>query len=451
MPRAPSSGFLSHDGFSAELVKLLVSVWSASSTYPHDAPVDNRPRPQPHGLRPIPGEAQMDEIVCANTAFRYWRCPPQVRDLYPRLPNSEDGWRALSQAPFVTDVLKTPIIAVASPGCNHHSGLRSTIRWEGASDAGTTIDTNLGFSVTNPLNTLFTMTRFVSQIDLVLAMYELCGWFSVFEPAPAAEMQLKTAVEENRNSSTQNLFELGEGEDEVPWKRVYARATVKDPENDSQTSKREDGREVTKLKGTSLWMRKPLIELSDLHRFADKVKSQMWGKQFYDAAQQVIGIAASPLEVAGVLLLSRSRRLGGAGFRYVYLNDLTPLSMAAQSIAGQKVCYGDIVIVNPILMKAVIIEIQGEVIHGSGAVLDHDAERMTALQSMGFDVFLVTHDMLNDSKQLDTIVRSVCDRLGIRYKAKTEAMKSAETRLRANVLCNWLEIGISRRQGARTT
>lgn len=98
-------------------------------------------------------------------------------------------------------------------------------------------------------------------------------------------------------------------------------------------------------------------------------------------------------------------------------------------------------IVNPILMKAVIIEIQGEVIHGSGAVLDHDAERMTALQSMGFDVFLVTHDMLNDKKQLDTIVKSVCIRLGIRYKAKSEAMKCAETRLRASVLCNWLEIG----------
>lgn len=442
MPRASSSGFLSHDGFSAELVKLLVSVWSASGTYPHDAPVDNRPRPQPHGLRPLPGEAQMDEIVCANTAFRYWRCPPQVRDLYPRLPNSEEGWRALSQASFVTDVLKTPIIAVASPGCcNHHSGLRSTIRWEGASDVSTTIDTHLGFCVTNPLNTLFTMTRFVSQIDLVLAMYELCGWFSVFEPAPAAEMQLKMAVEENRNSSTQDLFELGEGEDEVPWKRVYARATVKAPDNEGQSNMREDGREVTKLKGTSLWMRKPLIELSDLHRFADKVKSQMWGKQFYDATQQVIGIAASPLEVAGVLLLSRSRRLGGAGFRYVYLNDLTPLSVAAQSIAGQKVCYGDIVIVKPILMKAVIIEIQGEVIHGSGAVLDHDAERMTALQSMGFDVFLVTHDMLNDSKQLDTIIKSVCSRLGIQYKAKSEAMKRAETRLRANVLCNWLEIG----------
>ena len=62
-------------------------------------------------------------------------------------------------------------------------------------------------------------------------------------------------------------------------------------------------------------------------------------------------------------------------------------------------------------MKAVIIELQGEVIHGSGAVLDHDATRMTALQSMGYDVFLVTHDMLNDHDQLDAIIHSVCERL----------------------------------------
>lgn len=48
-------------------------------------------------------------------------------------------------------------------------------------------------------------------------------------------------------------------------------------------------------------------------------------------------------------------------------------------------------------MKAGIVEIQGEVIHGSGAALDHDAKRMTALQSMGYDVFLVTHDMLYDA------------------------------------------------------
>lgn len=130
-----------------------------------------------------------------------------------------------------------------------------------------------------------------------------------------------------------------------------------------------------------------------------------------------------------------------SGVKNIYVNDLTPLSNSARKIAGQKICYGDIVIVNPIIMKAVIIELQGEVIHGSGAVLDHDAARMTALQSMGYDVFLVTHDMLNDHDQLDAIIHSVCERLELRYKPKTEAMRCAETRLRANVLCNWLGIG----------
>ena len=118
----------------------------------------------------------MDEIVCANTAFRYWRCPPQVRDLYPRLPSSEDGWRALSQAPFVTDVLKTPIIITTVPGgVNYHSGLRTTIHCDDASGVDSTLETAMGFRVTNPLATLFTMARFVSPTDLVLAMYEFCG------------------------------------------------------------------------------------------------------------------------------------------------------------------------------------------------------------------------------------------------------------------------------------
>ena len=188
-------------------------------------------------------------------------------------------------------------------------------------------------------------------------------------------------------------------------------------------------------------MRKPLIELNELHEYAKKMRNRKWGVKFYNAAQLVTGIAASPLEVAGILLLSLPRSRGGAGFRNVYINDPTPLTASAQSIAGQKVCYGDIVIVNPTIMKAGIVELQGEVIHGSGAVLDHDAKRMTALQSMGYDVFLVTHDMLNDADQLDAIVRSLCSRLELRYRCKTRAQKTAEMELRANVLCNWLEIG----------
>ena len=383
----------------------------------------------------------MDEIVCANTAFRYWRCPPQVRDLYPRPPNSEEGWRALSQAPFVTDVLKTPVITAASTRSNLHSETRRTIRWNSAYTEKVSIDTGMGFSVTDPLHTLFTMTRSVSSCDLVLVMYELCGWFSVFKPSPAVDMALEQAKSEEEQYTTESLFELDETQDEAPWKRVYARASQKDSENDQSGQQNDGSGNKANGKGTSLWMRKPLIEIEELHRFAAKVKGEMWGKQFYEAARQVMGIAASPLEVAGIMLLSLPRRTGGAEFKNIYVNDLTPLSNSARKIAGQKICYGDIVIVNPIIMKAVLIELQGEVIHGSGAVLDHDAARMTALQSMGYDVFLVTHDMLNDHDQLDAIIHSVCERLELRYKPKTEAMRCAETRLRANVLCNWLGIG----------
>lgn len=381
----------------------------------------------------------MDEIVCANTAFRYWRCPPQVCNLYPRLPSPEDGWRALAQSPFVVDVLMTPIITAASTRSNLHSDLRHTIRWNEAYADNISIDTGMGFSVTDPLNTLFTMTRSISHSDLVLAMYEFCGWFSIFKPSASSELALELASSDEACSNTEKLFELDESQDEPPWKRVYATAR---PKSDVMDCLGKEGNNEVGGKGTSLWIRKPLIEIEELQRFAAKVKSEMWGRQFHEAAQQVIGVAASPLEVAGIMLFSRPRRQGGAGFNNIYVNDLTPLSVSARQIAGQKVCYGDIVIINPITMKAVIIEIQGEVVHGSGAVLDHDATRMTALQSMGYDVFLITHDMLNDHNQLDTIIRSVCDRLNLNYKPKTKAMRRAETRLRANVLSNWLEIGM---------
>lgn len=118
-------------------IQYLVSIWSASRTYPHDAPVDNRLYPQSARPTAETRGGHMDEIVCANTAFRYWRCPPQVRDLYPRLPSPEDGWRALAQAPFVTDILKTPIITTTVPGgVNYHSGLRTTIHCDDASGGG---------------------------------------------------------------------------------------------------------------------------------------------------------------------------------------------------------------------------------------------------------------------------------------------------------------------------
>lgn len=83
----------------------------------------------------------------------------------------------------------------------------------------------MGFSVTDPLNTLFTMTRSVSSCDLVLAMYEFCGWFSVFKPSPTVDMALEQAKSEEEQYTTESLFELDETQDEAPWKRVMLERT----------------------------------------------------------------------------------------------------------------------------------------------------------------------------------------------------------------------------------
>lgn len=226
----------------------------------------------------------MDEIVCANTAFRYWRCPTQVRDLYPRLPSPEDGWRALSQSPFVVDVLKTPIITTTVPGgVNYHSGLRTTIHCDDASGVDSTLETAMNFRVTNPLATLFTMARFVPPTDLVLAMYEFCGWFSVFEPTAAAEAELDKAKDAAENATTESLLVLDESQEEPQWKRVYARIKVKEQVNAKGPNGQKKTKEVIRLKGTSLWMRKPLIELHELHEYASKMKRRKWGTKFYNA------------------------------------------------------------------------------------------------------------------------------------------------------------------------
>lgn len=144
------------------------------------------------------------------------------------------------------------------------------------------------------------MARFVSPTDLVLAMYEFCGWFSVFEPTVAVEAELDKANKAAENATTESLFDLDESQDEPQWKRVYARIKVKEQVNTKEPNGQKKTKEVTRLKGTSLWMRKPLIELHELHEYAGKMKRRKWGTKFYNAAQLVTGIAASPLEVAGI-------------------------------------------------------------------------------------------------------------------------------------------------------
>lgn len=150
-------------------------------------------------------------------------------------------------------------------------------------------------------------------------------------------------------------------------------------------------------------MRKPLIELHELHEYASKMKRRKWGTKFYNAAQLVTGIAASPLEVAGILLLSLPRSRGGApAFGNVYVNDLTPLTASAQSLQGKKSLrgYRDR---KSNHRKQATWRFRERLSTDQAPCSTTMPKRMTALQSMGYEVLLVTHEMLNDAEQLDAI------------------------------------------------
>ena len=58
----------------------------------------------------------MNEIVCGRSAFRYWCCPPQIREMYPALPWNEQGWAELKRAPFADEILGLPLDVLRERG-----------------------------------------------------------------------------------------------------------------------------------------------------------------------------------------------------------------------------------------------------------------------------------------------------------------------------------------------
>lgn len=340
------------------------------------------------------------------------------------LPSSAEPWIKLRDSPFAQDVLGLPVeVACSRSGSRMYSQLRKSLLWSADFDQIATRDTQMGFSVTSPLYTLFTMARSVGFWDLVLAMYEACGWFAVFELPKSVREEAIVWLKRQHEQKPDGREALDvDSYDDHPWRCCFAKAGSR------------------KGEPTSLWQRPPLIDVSELHNFAERMRQRRWGDTFFKAAMLVRGIAASPLEVQGYLLLAAPRSMGGAGLDDALLNDWTPLSADAKKLCSNNVCYGDIVIANERSKKTVVVECQGEMIHGTGAIQASDADRVAALQSMGCCVLLVSHDMLNDSEQFRIIVKTICRESGIKFRRKSTRQLASESALRSSVFCNWADL-----------
>lgn len=123
------------------------------------------------------------------------------------------------------------------------------------------------------------------------------------------------------------------------------------------------------------------------------------------------GQAASPFEVQTSMLISLPRDEGGQGIE-IANNARIPLSEAARSLYDKTCCYADILIESATDSMGVILECQGRSAHDSEAASLSDAERATALTSMGYDVIQITYDQIKEKKSFDHIAELIHKKAG---------------------------------------
>ncbi len=347
----------------------------------------------------------MDNVLCDITAFRYHRIPPQVLAVLPMLPQFVDDRRreAFCAHPLVADILGTPLHVATDLRGRNYTG-RTFVKHliSGELPFGCVEQTDLDFDVASPLLTLFTMASHVSNERLIMAMYEFCGDFTVFDMPSSVSQLLKAAVDS------------GDLPSDYGWENVCD----------------------VNGKPTDLWRRDPLTTIHELLAFAYQMSGRKGAKAFLRAARCVTGICSSPFEVQVSMLLGLGRARGGEGFSIENNVDIS-LTRNARLISGTQKRCADILVYNMDKTDSCIVECQGRAIHGSVESKIADSDRTTALQSMGHEVVLVTYAQASDAETFSVVAKLIAERAGMALKEKSPLQKSHEKELRREIFIDW--------------
>lgn len=261
-------------------------------------------------------------------------------------------------------------------------------------------------AITSPEMTLLLLARVMPTVQLALLMYEFCGTFTIYKMTA----ELKEYLERD-DVKLQSI--------RSSWQQV--RNSAGNPIN--------------------MWNRPPLITLDHLREFAELNHSTYGGNNFYKAASMVAGVTRSPLEAEASLLLALPRRQGGYGFK-LETNRVIPLSRKAKRIYPHEYCVADIYLESPDGRHIVDIECQGAAIHAGEKAASSDANRTTALESMGISVVQITHADIHSEARLELIAEHVCNKLGIKRRKRTAHMIKAEKTIRSQLPNNWEELSL---------
>lgn len=354
----------------------------------------------------------MDLTLCGQSAFYYYRIPPQVLGLYPAisLGNIDRRCCGLGSHAVVKDLLHAPLHRLVFTRAQ--SGSRSLFKSHLLTQEpppGSFRQTEHGFDVTSPEFTLLSLATQVSRNQLLMACYEMCSSFAVFTPCERTQQQLDEAIS------------LKFIPPDCGWKRIVD----------------------TKGNDTNLWKRAPLLSAADIAAFAKQAAGLRGVKQLRWAAERMAGQTASPFEVQTSMLVSLPRDEGGLGMG-ITNNARIPLSEAARSLYDKTCCYADILIESVTDSMGVILECQGRSAHDSEAASLSDAERTTALTSMGYDVIQITYGQIKDKRSFGNLAELIHKKAGLPYTPKIKQECDAEDALRQELLVDWDDLFAAR-------
>ena len=354
----------------------------------------------------------MDLTLCGQSAFYYHRVPPQILGLYPAisLGNMDRRCCGLGSHAVVKDLLHAPLHRLVFTRAQ--SGSRNLFKSHLLTQEpppGSFRQTEHGFDVTSPEFTLLSLATQVSRNQLLMACYEMCSSFAVFTPCERTQQQLDEAIS------------LKFIPPDCGWKRIVD----------------------TKGNDTNLWKRAPLLSAADIAAFAKQAAGLRGVKQLRWAAERMAGQTASPFEVQTSMLVSLPRDEGGLGIG-ITNNARIPLSEAARSLYDKTCCYADILIESVTDSMGVILECQGRSAHDSEAASLSDAERTTALTSMGYDVIQITYGQIKDKRSFGNLAELIHKKAGLPYTPKIKQECDAEDALRQELLVDWDDLFAAR-------
>lgn len=242
----------------------------------------------------------METVIAGLSAFRYHRIPPRILQALdePLDISTISGRIGLGHREKYLLYLETPLgILVRSRSEYHRSrGMNRTL-WEGALPPGAIWEIDSYLKVTSPAFTLFLLASRMNRYRLAMAMYELCGSFTVFKTLPQHFDLART------------LAQLPKRLSDGWWPVVDERGNI-----------------------TELWRRPPLVTVEELCSMAEQVHGRKGYRAFTRTIDEIRGVTASPLEARAAMRLCGSRLYGGEGFGLVELNRRVAFNRAARAV-----------------------------------------------------------------------------------------------------------------------